>query len=138
MCIRDSRQGEPNPAVIELGPDQGRDVGNELRERERLLANAIRHTPAGGEILVAARPDGDSQIRVTVCDTGPGLSPEDVSHLFDRFYRGERARAAGPGAGLGLSVAKAIVDAHGGRIWAENRPTGGACFHCALPRGACI
>jgi signal transduction histidine kinase len=103
-----------------------------------LLANAIRHTPVGGEILVAARPDGDSQIRVSVCDTGPGLSPEDVAHLFDRFYRGERARAAGPGAGLGLAVAKAIVDAHGGRMWAENRPTGGACFRCTLPRAACV
>jgi len=100
-----------------------------------LLSNAIRHTPAGGEILIAACADGESMVRVSVCDTGSGLSAEDEAHLFDRFYRGAPARAAGPGAGLGLSVAKAIVDAHRGRIWAENRPTGGACFHCTLPRG---
>jgi len=97
------------------------------------MANALRHTPAGGEILVTARADG-SQIEVSVCDTGPGISPEDAAHLFERFYRGREERAAGTGTGLGLSVAKAIVEAHGGRIWAENRPTGGACFHFTLPR----
>lgn len=98
-----------------------------------LLANALRHTPAGGEILVSACVEGESTVQVSVCDTGPGLTPEDEAHLFHRFYRGARARSVGPGAGLGLAVAKAIVDAHGGAIWAENRPTGGACFHCTLP-----
>ena len=98
-----------------------------------LLANALRHTPAGGEIRISARYEG-SGVEVTVCDSGPGLSEEDLGHLFDRFYRGASARAAGPGAGLGLSVAKAIVEAHGGRIWVENRPEGGACFHFTLPR----
>ena len=101
-----------------------------------LLANAIRHTPPGGEILVTAQVERSSRIRVSVCDSGSGLSPEDETHLFDRFYRGANARAAGPGAGLGLSVAKAIVEAHGGTIGAENRPGGGASVHFTLPRGS--
>ena len=97
-----------------------------------LLANAIRHTPPGGEIRLAAQVE-ETMARLSVCDSGPGLSREDEARLFDRFYRGAEARASGSGAGLGLSVAKAIVEAHGGRIWAENRSSGGACFHCAFP-----
>lgn len=98
-----------------------------------LLANALRHTPAGGEIRITARHEG-SGVEVSVSDSGPGLSEEDVKHVFDRFYRGAAARSAGPGAGLGLSVAKALVEAHGGTISAENRPEGGACFRFTLPQ----
>jgi two-component system OmpR family sensor kinase/two-component system sensor histidine kinase BaeS len=122
--------------TLDLPPGLPPAVGDRQRIQQvllNLMANALRHTPAGGEILVTARADG-SEIEVSVCDTGPGISPEDAAHLFERFYRGREARAAGTGTGLGLSVAKAIVDAHGGRIWAENRPTGGACFHFTLPR----
>ncbi|MEW6217052.1 MAG: ATP-binding protein [Candidatus Bipolaricaulota bacterium] len=98
-----------------------------------LFANAIRHTPPGGEIAVTASLHEDSMVLVSLCNSGTGLSREDEARLFDRFYRGAEARASGSGAGLGLSVAKAIVEAHGGRIWAENCSTGGACFHCTLP-----
>lgn len=126
---------------IRLHLDLPSDVPPALGDRQRieqvllnLLANALRHTPSGGEVRITARPEGDSEIRVNVCDSGPGLSPEDEAHLFNRFYRGAQARAAGPGAGLGLSVAKAIVEAHGGTIGAENRPQGGACFHFTIPR----
>lgn len=122
--------------ALDLPPDLPPAAGDRQRIQQvllNLMANALRHTPAGGEILVTARTDG-SEIEVSVCDTGPGISPEDAAHLFARFYRGREERAAGTGTGLGLSVAKAIVEAHGGRIWAENRPTGGACFHFTLPR----
>jgi len=97
-----------------------------------LLANAIRHTPEGGSIAVSAARDGDAVV-VSVSDTGPGLTEADLPHVFDRFYQADDARASDGGAGLGLSIAKALVDAHGGRIWAENAPAGGAVFHVRLP-----
>ncbi len=98
-----------------------------------LLANAIRHTPEGGTIGITAAPSAEGGAVVHVCDTGPGLAPEDLERVFERFYRADPARGGGS-AGLGLSIAKALVEAHAGRIWAENRQEGGACFAFALPQ----
>ncbi len=97
-----------------------------------LLANAIRHTPEGGTITISAA-EHDGGILTSICDTGPGLTESDLAHVFDRFYRADDARTSDGGAGLGLSIAKALVEAQGGRIWAENQPSGGACFHVLLP-----
>ena len=100
-----------------------------------LLSNAVRHTPEGGTIRMTALAIEGPLIQVSLCNTGPRLSDEDLAHVFDRFYRAEpsRSREEG-GAGLGLAIAKALIEAHGGRIWAENAPEGGACFHFTLPR----
>ena len=97
-----------------------------------LLSNAMRHTPAGGTITVSAEVL-PGEIEITVCDDGPGLSDADLEHAFDRFYRADEARTSDAGAGLGLPIAKAIVEAHGGAIRAENVPEGGACFRFTLP-----
>jgi signal transduction histidine kinase len=97
-----------------------------------LLANAIRHTPEGGRIEIRADRTGDEEVTLSVCDTGPGLAQEELDRIFERFYRADPARE-GTGAGLGLSIAKALVEAHGGRIRAENSPQGGACFKVVLP-----
>ena len=97
-----------------------------------LLANAIRHTPEGGRIELRADRTSESEVTLSVCDTGSGLAPEDVERVFERFYCADPARE-GVGAGLGLAIAKALVEAHGGRVWAENRPLGGACFKIVLP-----
>ena len=97
-----------------------------------LLTNAIRHTPAEGTILVRAEQRGH-EIQVQVCNSGPGLSESDLQHVFDRFYRADGAWSGDTGAGLGLSIAKALIEAHGGRIWAENAPDGDACFAFTLP-----
>jgi signal transduction histidine kinase len=98
-----------------------------------LLDNACRYTPPGGKIvLLAYREDG--AVHVSVRDGGPGIAPEDLPHIFERFYRGDKSRArSSGGTGLGLSIAKALIEAHGGKIWAENAPQGGACFHFTVP-----
>jgi signal transduction histidine kinase len=82
-----------------------------------LIQNAIRHTPADGSVTVRARPRG-SGVEVEVDDEGAGISAADADHVFEAFYRGDASRGE-EGAGLGLAVSKAIVEAHGGRIWLE-------------------
>jgi signal transduction histidine kinase len=98
-----------------------------------LLDNACRYTPPGGKIALSAYRE-DGAVHVSVRDGGPGIAPEDLPHIFERFYRGDKSRArSSGGTGLGLSIAKALIEAHGGKIWAENAPQGGACFHFTVP-----
>ncbi len=89
-----------------------------------LIQNAIRHTPADGSVTVAAQSNG-ATVEVEVADTGEGIAPEDRERAFEPFYRGgEGAARSGDGTGLGLAICRAIVEAHGGRIWFADSPTG--------------
>jgi two-component system sensor histidine kinase CiaH len=97
-----------------------------------LVDNAIRHSPTGGQVSVHVGPAA-STATLVVEDRGPGISPEDLPHLFERFYRAQGA--PGGGTGLGLAIAAWIVARHDGRIEAENRPEGGARFTVTLPTG---
>ena len=96
-----------------------------------LVTNAIRHTPSDGAVAVLVEPRADG-VRISVEDTGEGLEPGAERWMFDRFWRGDRARS-GNGAGLGLAIARGLVEAHGGRIWAERRGGGGARVSFTLP-----
>ncbi len=97
-----------------------------------LLQNAIRHTPGDGIIVLrtAATPGA---VQVAIEDTGEGIPASDFARIFDRFYRGDKARSRDGGSGLGLSIARGIVEAHGGRIWVQPTPGSGATFAFTLP-----
>ncbi len=98
-----------------------------------LLSNAIKYSPEGGEIRITGqvRPD---QVIICVSDQGPGIAPDEIPHVFDRFYRSSRASRTTKGAGLGLYLAKAVVEAHRGRIWVDPKPGDGARICFSLPR----
>ena len=123
----------------ELQIDAERNVppvnGDPMRLRQvfaNLLSNALRHTPTDGAIHVVIRRVRDV-IELVFSDTGAGIREEDLSHLFERFYRGDPARNRGGGSGLGLAIVKQWVEAHDGTIEAENVPGGGARFTIRLP-----
>ena len=99
-----------------------------------LIENAAKHTPPGSEITIRVTRENDS-VRVEVADTGPGIPPDALPQLFEPFYRVQREGQVVKGAGLGLAVAKGLVEAHAGHIWAENREGGGASFVVTLPLG---
>jgi signal transduction histidine kinase len=143
---------EPDLPEVNVDPDRMAQVLNNL------LDNALRHTPPGGTVSVhasrsvishrspAKRASGlitdhrllitDHWLLITVSDTGPGIAPEDLPRVFDRFYRADKSRAralAQSGSGLGLAIAKSIVEGHGGCIRAESQPGAGAQFFIELP-----
>lgn len=122
-------RGEALPGVDPVSLDAprfGRAVNN-------LVANALRHTPSGGEVLVRAHRDA-GVLTIEVIDTGEGIAAEDLPHIFERFYRGEKSRSRMTGgAGLGLTVVDGIVRAHGGNIRVESRLGSGTTFRIQLP-----
>jgi len=96
-----------------------------------LIHNAVKFTPPGGEVTLSALPDGQF-VRFLVQDTGPGIPADDLPRIFERFYRVDRSRSGG-GTGLGLSIARHLVEAHGGKIWAESREGDGSTFCFTIP-----
>ncbi|MDP6510195.1 MAG: ATP-binding protein, partial [Dehalococcoidia bacterium] len=97
-----------------------------------LVHNAIKFTPTGGKVTVTAVPEG-GEVTVRVTDTGVGIPDEDLTRVFERFYKVDKSRS-GEGTGLGLAIAKHVVQAHGGRIWAESQVGKGSTFSFTLPR----
>jgi two-component system sensor histidine kinase BaeS len=97
-----------------------------------LLENALNHTPPGGEIQLNAFQDG-GKVFIQVCDSGSGISPDELPYIFDRFYRGEKShKSSTRGSGLGLAISRGIIEAHGGSISVESRP-GWTVFSIAMP-----
>jgi len=113
-----------SPVAVWADPDRiGQVLGN-------LIGNAIKFTPRGGRIALTGRREG-GQVRVAVTDQGPGIPERDLEHVFEPYWQARRT--ARLGAGLGLKIAKGLVEAHGGRIWAESAPGRGATFSFTLP-----
>lgn len=116
-------------------PDILADEARSVQVFSNLLSNALRHTPPGGVVTISARADGDA-VRLEVRDTGSGIPREHLPYVFDRFYRVDTARSRSlGGSGIGLTIARALVAAQGGRIWAESAGPGqGSTFSFTLPR----
>jgi signal transduction histidine kinase len=132
--LRDRNLSLETEIATDTPPIRG-DAGRLEQALQNLAANAIRHTPEGGSVRLTAGP-ADDGVRITVQDTGPGIPPEHLPRVFDRFYKVDAARAgtAVPsGSGLGLSIVRAIIERHGGTVTAENGPAGGALFELHLP-----
>jgi len=113
----------------EMPPVRG-DRRRLLQVLSNLLGNAFRFTPAGGRVALGARREG-AVVEVRVEDSGPGIPPENLSHVFDRFWQADRT--AGVGAGLGLAISKGIIEAHGGRIWVESAVGRGTTVYFTVP-----
>ena len=100
-----------------------------------LLENALKYTPKGSRVEIAAQATMENEIECRVRDNGAGIPAEDLPHIFERFFRVEKGRSRETGGtGLGLSIVKHIVQLHGGRVWAENRAEGGLAIIIRLPR----
>jgi signal transduction histidine kinase len=114
-------------------PDIEADSERLVQVLGNLMSNALRYTPEGGQIVLAARSQAN-RVLVQVKDTGPGISPAELPHIFHRFYRGDQSRRQTEGeSGLGLAIAKAIVEAHGGTITADSTVGQGTTFSITLP-----
>jgi len=123
---------------FELTPDLPRILADEDRAIQiltNLTGNALQYTPEGGRVAISAKRMS-AEVQISVRDTGIGISSEHLSHIFDRFYRVDksRSRQSGGGSGIGLTIARALVEAHGGRIWVESKGDGqGSTFTFTCP-----
>jgi signal transduction histidine kinase len=132
-----SQQALATAAAIDLRasvrdhlPDVNGDRDRLLQIFENLIGNAIKFTPPGGIISVGAAAR-NRHVMFCVKDTGFGISAEDLPHVFDRFWQGQRQKRAG--AGLGLAIVRALVEAHGGRVWVHSAPERGTTFYFTIP-----
>jgi signal transduction histidine kinase len=107
------------------------DVERMSQVLDNLILNAFRYTPEGGKVLLGAYA-ADGVVQIKVKDTGRGITAEDLPHIFDRFYRGDKSRQHNGESGLGLAIAKSMVEAHGGKISVESAPGQGAEFTISL------
>jgi signal transduction histidine kinase len=129
-------QSEQHRFLVSFPPDFPIIPGDEQRLTQvisNLISNAVKYAREGGDIEISGRVRGD-EVLVCVSDQGPGIAPEDRARIFERFYRSAEAAKSSPGAGLGLFLAKSVVEAHGGRIWVDQAVERGARICFSLPR----
>jgi len=133
--VAETAEAKRQQIMTAVGEDTSRVMADPAKLHDvlrNLVENAVHYSPDGATIrLEAARADGS--VRISVTDSGPGIPPEDLSRIFERFYRVDKSRARPGGTGLGLAIVKHLVELHGGEAVAENRPEGGARFVITLP-----
>jgi K+-sensing histidine kinase KdpD len=117
---------QPDVPLMNADPEL---AGLALRQ---LISNAVKYSPPGSKIEISGRQSYDKVV-ISVLDEGPGISSDEADAIFDRYYRGSRVPGSVPGTGMGLSIARDIIAAHGGRIWVSNRKDKGAEFAFTLP-----
>lgn len=132
IAQRFQTQTSQHTLVVDFPPNFPAIMGDEDRLTQvltNLVSNALKYAPGGGEVRISGQVKPE-QVILCVSDQGPGIDAKDIPHIFDRFYRSSDAVRRTKGAGLGLYLARAVIEAHGGRIWVESRPGDGAriCF----------
>jgi len=141
-ALAEDYQRRPNGVEHQLAVQAAPDLGNISADEEKLtqvfgnlIENALKYTAKGSRIELGGRVTGDNEVECFVRDNGPGIPPEDLPHIFERFYRVEKGRSRETGGtGLGLSIVKHIVQLHGGRVWAESQEGQGLTILIRLPR----
>ena len=105
-----------------------------IRDSLNLIGNAVKFSPAGSTVEASLQlADGGNQLLFSVVDSGPGIPEAEQPLVFNKYYRGEQLKKSADGIGLGLSIAKNIVEAHGGKIWLSSRPGRGSTFFFTIP-----
>ena len=133
-AVAETRDENPERYTIDIPPDLVLDIDAGLVRRAlmQLLENAHKYSPPDSPIEIDARIE-EGQAIISVTDRGPGIGPDELERVFEKFYRGRRSRAQTEGTGMGLAIVKGIIEAHGGKIRAQGRPGGGAAIVLTLP-----
>lgn len=129
-----SNEVELNLELASNLPHIEMDVDRMTQVIRNLLSNSLRHTPAGGQVIVTCKSEKPHELLITVSDTGEGISSDDLPYVFDRFYRADKSRSrTSGGSGIGLAIVKQLVEAHGGKVWVESKSGQGTTFGFNLP-----
>jgi len=137
MALAQTREENPSRFVANVPADLQADVDSDLIRRAllQILENAQKYAPPDSPIEITAA-DQQGQLVISISDHGPGIGRDELERVFEKFYRGRRVKGKTAGTGMGLAIAKGIIEAHGGKIRASNRPEGGAVISITLPRDA--
>lgn len=133
-AVAETRDENPARYIVDIPPDMALDIDPGLMRRAlmQLLENAYKYSPPDSPVQVEGRIENGHAI-ISVMDRGPGIGSDELDRVFEKFYRGRRMRAKTEGTGMGLAIAKGIIEAHGGKIRAQNRQGGGAAIVLTLP-----
>lgn len=134
-ALADARDEDHGRYRLDVQPGLTMRADRELLRQalKQIFENAWKYTPGGSPIEISVRQTPHATF-ISIADHGPGIAPDETERIFQKFYRGRRNRGSAEGTGMGLAISKGIIEAHGGKVRAENRPDGGSCFTVTMPR----